>query len=296
MFYYFFLLSLLKCQLHDFLLLSHSILPLHFFGTSKSQKKILKILLHHKVFCHFRIFLQQFVITIFSSIISLTLSSLSTKLITKVPIFYMKIVMQIAITLSLSSSLHDLCVFQNRLELVSSIGLNNNICLSSSQNDINGMNGLGIPVVAPTHQTSPLSVQQLPPIGSHRKTLERNIRNNHHNQMPNGIIESTKTMIDGNIIASILVLLTFKTIFFLSPSFDTTTVLLGDLGIPIVRTASIRRQGMRGSNNSINNGSPRFIRNHQRHQRSPMPTRVSKRRGDLEQSTASLNSVNSIEV
>lgn len=156
------------------------------------------------------------------------------------------------------------------------------------------MNGLGIPVVAPTHQTSPLSVQQLPPIGSHRKTLERNIRNNHHNQMPNGIIESTKTMIDGNIIASIVVLLTFKTIFF--PSLDTTMVLLGDLGIPIVRTASIRRQGMRGSNNSINNGSPRFIRNHQRHQRSPMPTRVSKRRGDLEQSTASLNSVNSIEV
>lgn len=85
-------------------------------------------------------------------------------------------------------------------------------------------------------------------------------------------------------------------IFF--PSFDTTCVVLsGDLGIPIVRTASIRRQGMRGSNNSINNGSsPRFIRNHQRHQRSPMPTRVSKRRGDLEQSTASLNSVNSIEV
>lgn len=72
----------------------------------------------------------------------------------------------------------------------------------------------------------------------------------------------------------------------------------GDLGIPIVRTASIRRQGItRGSNNSINNnGSPRFIRNHQRHQRSPMPTRSSKRRGDLEQSTASLNSVNSIEV
>lgn len=31
--------------------------------------------------------------------------------------------------------------------------------------------------------------------------------------MPNGIIESTKTMIDGNIRASILVLLTFKAIF-----------------------------------------------------------------------------------
>jgi hypothetical protein len=80
-----------------------------------------------------------------------------------------------------------------------SIGLNNNICLSSPQNDING---LGIPVVTPTHQTSPLAVQQLPPLGTaHRKTLERNIRNNHHNQMPNGIIESAKTMIDGNIIA-----------------------------------------------------------------------------------------------
>jgi hypothetical protein len=75
------------------------------------------------------------------------------------------------------------------LELAS-IGLNNNIC---SQNDING---LGIPVAPVNHQAPP-TVQQLPPLGSHRKTLERNIRNNHHNQMPNGIIESTKTMIDG---------------------------------------------------------------------------------------------------
>lgn len=58
---------------------------------------------------------------------------------------------------------------------------------------------LGIPVV-PTHQ-APISVQQLPPLGPHRKTLERNIRNNHHNQhppIPNGIgIESSKMMIDG---------------------------------------------------------------------------------------------------
>lgn len=66
------------------------------------------------------------------------------------------------------------------------------------------------------------------------------------------------------------------------------------LGIPVVRTASIRRQ--RGSNNSINNNSPRIVRNHGRHQRSPMPNRASKRRQDIEQSTASLNSVNSIEV
>lgn len=116
--------------------------------------------------------------------------------------------------------------------------------------------------------------------------------------MPNGIIESTKTMIDGNIIANISTSYLNFTIFLLILIFVLLTLHLrskGDLGIPIVRTASIRRQGMRGSNNSIN-GSPRFIRNG-RHQRSPMPNRSSsKRRGDLEQSTASLNSVNSIEV
>jgi hypothetical protein len=60
---------------------------------------------------------------------------------------------------------------------------------------------LGIPV-APTHQTAPMNVQQLPPLGPHRKTLERNIRNNHHNQLPpipNGMsVESSKMMIDGN--------------------------------------------------------------------------------------------------
>lgn len=67
------------------------------------------------------------------------------------------------------------------------------------------------------------------------------------------------------------------------------------LGIPVVRTASIRRQPLRGSNNSINN-SPRIVRSHGRHQRSPMPNRAAKRRQDLEKSTASLNSVNSIEV
>lgn len=163
---------------------------------------------------------------------------------------------------------------------LSSIGLNNNICLSSSQNDING---LGIPVVAP-----PITVQQqqLPPLGPHnRKTLERNIRNNHHNQMPNGIIESSKNMIDGN----------FKLIFFRYSIIIVTFywTFLGDLGIPV--RSSIRRQTLRGSNNSINS-SPRIIRNHQRVQRSPMSIRASKRRGDLEQSTASLNSVNSIEV
>jgi hypothetical protein len=78
------------------------------------------------------------------------------------------------------------------LELAS---LNNNNCLSSPQNQ-NDMT-LGIPV-APTHQT-PINVQQLPPLGPHRKTLERNIRNNHHNQhppIPNGMVESNM-MIDG---------------------------------------------------------------------------------------------------
>lgn len=70
----------------------------------------------------------------------------------------------------------------------------------------------------------------------------------------------------------------------------------GDLGIPVVRTASIRRQPLRGSNNSIN--SPRIVRSHGRHHQrsSPMPNRAAKRRQDIEQSTASLNSVNSIEV
>lgn len=60
---------------------------------------------------------------------------------------------------------------------------------------------LGIP--SPTHQASPISVQQLPPLGPHRKTLERNFRNNHHNQHPpisNGIVESSKMMIDGNFV------------------------------------------------------------------------------------------------
>ncbi|KAG5682202.1 hypothetical protein PVAND_011568 [Polypedilum vanderplanki] len=130
--------------------------------------------------------------------------------------------------------------------------------LTDEKNDVNA---LGIPIIPPTTH------QQLPPLGPHRKTLERNIRNNHHNQMPNGIIESTKTMIDG------------------------------DLGVS-ARSASIRRQPfINGSNNSINNSSPRIIRSHQRVQRSPMLTRTaSKRRGDIEQSTASLNSVNSIEV
>lgn len=60
---------------------------------------------------------------------------------------------------------------------------------------------LGIPVT-PTHQAPPINVQQLPPLGPQRKTLERNIRNNHHNQHPpigNGtLLESTKMMIDGN--------------------------------------------------------------------------------------------------
>jgi hypothetical protein len=81
------------------------------------------------------------------------------------------------------------------LELAS---LNNNNCLSSPQNQ-NDMT-LGIPV-SPTHQAPPINVQQLPPLGPHRKTLERNIRNNHHNQhppIPNSMVESSKMMIDGN--------------------------------------------------------------------------------------------------
>jgi len=125
--------------------------------------------------------------------------------------------------------------------------------------------------VTTAHQAPPINVQQLPPLGPHRKTLERNIRNNHHNQHPpisNGMVESSKMMIDGDC----------------------------GLGIPVVRTASIRRQPLRGSNNSINNNSPRIVRSHGRHQRSPMPNRASKKRQDIEQSTASLNSVNSIEV
>lgn len=60
---------------------------------------------------------------------------------------------------------------------------------------------LGIPVT-PTHQAPPINVQQLPPLGPHRKTLERNIRNNHHNQLPpipNGMVDSSKMMIDGEL-------------------------------------------------------------------------------------------------
>lgn len=59
---------------------------------------------------------------------------------------------------------------------------------------------LGIPVT-PTHQAPPINIQQLPPLGPHRKTLERNIRNNHHNQLPPipGMVESTKMMMDGNV-------------------------------------------------------------------------------------------------
>jgi hypothetical protein len=79
---------------------------------------------------------------------------------------------------------------------------NNSTILSSPQNQ-NDLT-LGIPVT-PTHQVPPINVQQLPPLGPHRKTLERNIRNNHHNQHPpisNGtcMMESTKMMIDGKII------------------------------------------------------------------------------------------------
>lgn len=87
----------------------------------------------------------------------------------------------------------------------------------------------------------------------------------------------------------------FLFLFFLT---SMISYFLGDcgLGIPVVRTASIRRQQLRGSNNSINNNSPRIVRSHGRHQRSPMLHRSSKRRQDIEQSTASLNSVNSIEV
>lgn len=56
----------------------------------------------------------------------------------------------------------------------------------------------GIPVVPP-HQPAAINVQQLPPLGPHRKTLERNIRNNNHNQHQNGIKESSKMMIDGKL-------------------------------------------------------------------------------------------------
>jgi len=67
---------------------------------------------------------------------------------------------------------------------------------------------------------------------------------------------------------------------------------IGDLGIPI-RPSSIKRQTHNSSSN--NNNSPRIKRNHQRVQRSPLPPRT-KRMGDIGHSTASLNSVNSIEV
>jgi hypothetical protein len=76
------------------------------------------------------------------------------------------------------------------LELAS---LNNNNFSPQNQND-----NLTLGIPTPTHQ-APINV--LPPLGPHRKTLERNIRNNHHNQhppIPNGMVESTKMMIDGN--------------------------------------------------------------------------------------------------
>ena len=166
---------------------------------------------------------------------------------------------------------------------------NNNCCdtLSSIQNDMMP------PTVphqqSPHHQPSPPQQQhqqqqqhnnqQLPPMGPHRRTLERNIRNNQqinqHNHS-NGMLDSTKMMIDGD---------------------------CGIIGIPVVRNPSIRRTPRRGSNNSVN-GSPRIMRNtdlhhHQQHQRSPMPIRANgkqRRMGgrndlDIEQSSCSLNSI-----
>lgn len=115
----------------------------------------------------------------------------------------------------------------------------------------------GLGIPISPHQSSP--IQQLPPLSAKRKTLERNIRNN---QITNNATESTKMMIEG------------------------------DLGIPI-RPSSIKRQTL--NNTSNNNNSPRIKRNHQRVQRSPLPPRT-KRIGDIGHSTASLNSVNSIEV
>lgn len=91
-----FLLSLLKCQLHDFLLLSHSILLLLllllFFWHNKISKryfqKILKILLHHKVFCHFPQLLAVVCYHNFFYYLLPHLSHLlSTQMITKVPNF-----------------------------------------------------------------------------------------------------------------------------------------------------------------------------------------------------------------
>lgn len=192
---------------------------------------------------------------------------------------------------------------------------------------------LGIPTVPSHHQSTPPLATSLPPMlppHPHRRTLERNHRNNmHHNnvnqqnhvnqtmnhnmnnnnnqkihnnnsnhinnhinytnhsntknnnqnhvpahhQLPNGMIDSTKMMLDG------------------------------DCGLP--RSASIRRQPRRGSNNSMN-GSPRITRgpssellHHRHYQHSPMPIRSSKRAarmGRAENIEVSSGSLNSIEV
>lgn len=214
---------------------------------------------------------------------------------------------------------------------------NNNCCEPplSSQNDkmqnvpvLITPPTLGIPTVPNHHQSTPPLTTSLPPMvppHPHRRTLERNHRNNiHHNnvnhanhvnhnnnnnnnqkihnnnsnhinnhinytknnnqnhhpnhlsnphQISNGMIDSTKMMLDG------------------------------DCGLP--RSASIRRQPRRGSNNSMN-GSPRITRgpssellHHRHYQHSPMPIRASKRAarlGRAENIEVSSGSLNSIEV
>jgi hypothetical protein len=74
--------------------------------------------------------------------------------------------------------------------------LNNNNCLSSPQNlqNVQNIQELGIPQ-PPKHSSAQQTNVQLPPLGPHRKTLERNIRNNQ--QIP-PLMKSTELMIDGN--------------------------------------------------------------------------------------------------
>lgn len=155
---------------------------------------------------------------------------------------------------------------------------NNNCCDPlSSQSDKKMSNSLVIPTNHPSlHQQSALT-SQLPPLAPHRRTLERNIRNNHHNQQLNQHAHTNGGML--------------------------TDAANGNVGIPVVRNSSIRRQPRRGSNNS--NGSPRIMRGpssellQHHHQRSPMPIRANngKPRSRLGRAeNMSSGSLNSIEV